>query len=75
MDKIIYIQLLGEGSIAYRPVPAREIKNNIYKVGGVEIYDPEDELWEFPPGTYVLVEKQNRGGQNLLVAIKAQSPI
>ena len=71
MEKIIYIKLLNEGSVAYRPVPSYEIGNNIFKVNGLEIYDPEDEEWEFIPGTYVLVESQRKGGENILVAIKA----
>jgi len=75
MERIIYIQLLDEGTKVYRPVPACEIENNIYEVGGFEIYNPEDEVWEFPPGTYVLVEAQNLDEENVLVAIKAQSPI
>lgn len=75
MERTIYIQLLNEGSIAYRPVPALQIENNIYKVLGFEIYDPEDEEWEFLPGSYVLVEEQNKGGKRVLVAIQNQSPI
>lgn len=74
MKKIIYIQLLNEGSIVYRPVPSYEIGNNIFKVDGFEIYDPEDEEWEFPPETYVLVEEQIRDGVNILVAIQERSP-
>ncbi len=75
MEKIIYIQLLDEGTKVYRPVPARHIENNIYEVGGFEIYDPEDEVWEFIPGTHVLVEKQNLDGENVLVAILEQRTI
>jgi hypothetical protein len=70
MKKTIYIQLLNEGSIAYRPVSACAIKKNIYKVDGSECYNPEDEEWEFLPGTYVLVEEQNLSGEKVLVAIK-----
>jgi hypothetical protein len=73
MENIIYIQLLEEGTKVYRPVPAIEVSNNIYEVQGFEIYDPEDEVWEFPPGTYVLVEEQNLDGENVLVAIEKQS--
>ena len=73
MEKNIYIQLLEEGTIVYRPVPALEVKNNIYEVRGSEIYDPEDEVWEFSPGTYVLVEEQNLNGENVLVAIREQN--
>ncbi|WP_205529559.1 hypothetical protein [Taibaiella koreensis] len=73
MKKNIYIQLLEEGTKVYRPVQAIEIENNIYEVQGFEIYDPEDETWEFLPGTYVLVEEQNLDGVNVLVAIKEES--
>lgn len=75
MEKIIYIQLLDEGTKVYRPVPACEVQSNIYEVGGFEIYDPEDEIWEFPPGTYVVVEEQNLNDEIVLVAIQEQSPI
>lgn len=74
MEKNIYIQLLEEGTKVYRPVPAIEIENNIYEVQGFEIYDLEDEVWEFLPGTYVLVEEQSLDGEYVLVAIKEQSP-
>lgn len=74
MERNVYIKLLEEGTKVYRPVPAIEIESNIYEVQGFEIYDPEDEVWEFKPGTYVLVEEQNLDGENVLVAIQAQSP-
>lgn len=70
MQRNIYIQLLEEGTKVYRPVPAIEIENNIYEVLGFGIFDPEDEVWEFPSGTCVLVEEQNLDGENVLVAIQ-----
>ncbi len=73
MEKNIYIHLLDEGTIVYKTVPAIEIEDNIYKVQGSEFYDPEDEVWEFPPETYVLVEEQNIDGENVLVAIKEKN--
>lgn len=73
MERIIYIQLIEEGTKVYRPVPAIKIKNNIYEVKGFENYDPEDEVWEFSPGTFVLVEEQNLNGENVLVAAKVQN--
>jgi hypothetical protein len=75
MERNIYIQLLEEHTKVYRPVPAVAIKDNVYKVGGVEIYDPEDEIWEFPPGTCVLVEEQILDGENVLVAIKKHNSV
>ncbi|HNC38079.1 MAG TPA: hypothetical protein PK492_01875 [Chitinophagaceae bacterium] len=73
MEKNIYIQLLEEGTKVYRPVPSFQIEDNLYEVGGFEIYDPEDEVWEFTPGTYVLVVEKNLDGENVLVAIQEQN--
>ena len=73
MEKNIYIQLLEEGTKVYRPVPSLQIEDNLYEVGGFEIYDPEDEVWEFTPGTYVLVVEKNLDGENVLVAIQEQN--
>lgn len=72
MEKNIYIQLLEEGTKVYRPVPAIEIENNIYEVQGFEIYDPEDEVWEFKPGVHVIVEEQELDGELVLVAVKEE---
>lgn len=69
MEKTIYIQLLGEGTIVYRPVPAIEIGENIFQLKGEEIYDPDDEEWEFLPGTKVKVKQKELEGENVLVAI------
>jgi len=75
MENKIYVQLLEDGTKVYRPVPANKIENGIYEVAGFEIYDPEDETWEFPPGTHVVVEEQNLEGETVLVAIKEQSSV
>ena len=75
MERNIYIKLFEEGIEVYRPVPALQIEENIYEVRGFEIYDEDDEVWEFPPGTHVLVEKHNLDNENVLVAIKQQSSI
>ena len=70
MEKKIYIQLLGEGTIVYRPVPAIEIGDSIYQLKGEEIFDPDDEEWEFLPGTKVRVEEKELEGEKVLVAIE-----
>lgn len=73
MEKI-YVKLINEGSVAYRPVPSLKIDDNIYKLKGADMYDIEDETWEFPPETYVLVEEKKLSENNVLVAIKEQKP-
>jgi len=71
VKKIIYIKLLGEGSIAYRPVESIEFENNIFRVGGDDIYDPEDENWEFLPNTLVEVKEIiTQEGERIFVAKK-----
>lgn len=69
MEKTIYIKLLGEGTIVYRPVPAIEIGKNIYQLKGEEIFDPDDEEWEFLPGTKVKVKQKKLEGKKVLLAI------
>ncbi|MCP5468593.1 MAG: hypothetical protein H7A32_04925 [Deltaproteobacteria bacterium] len=73
MEKNIYIKLLEEGTNVYRPVPAIEVKKNIYQVKGEEIYDPEDEVWEFKPSTHVIVEEQELEGELVPVAVREES--
>jgi hypothetical protein len=65
----IYVQLLNEGTICFRPVPATKVFGSKYKVGGEDFYDPKDETWEFLPGSIVTVEKKNLSGDECLVAI------
>ncbi|HEY4196658.1 MAG TPA: hypothetical protein VGM63_14040 [Mucilaginibacter sp.] len=70
MVKTIYIKLLDEGVDVYRPVPAVEIEDNTFEIMGHDIYDPENEVWEFSPGTFVAVEKHNLNKEMALVAVK-----
>ena len=70
MEEIIYVQLLEEGTDVFRPVPAIRIEKNIFKLMGVDMYNPEDETWEFSPGTYVQVEERRLNDENVFVAIK-----
>lgn len=69
MEKI-YVKLMNEGSVAYRPIPSSKVSDNIYKLMGSDIYDIEDETWEFLPGTLVLTEKKELGGKLVLVAVE-----
>lgn len=72
MERIIYIQLLEEGTVVYRPVPAIKLTKNVYEIKGEDIHDPEDEVWEFKPGVHVIVEKQDLDGESVLVAMREE---
>jgi hypothetical protein len=70
MSEIIYVQLLNEGTKVYRPVSATKVKDNIYRIDGEDIYDGEDEVWEFLPGSLVKVGKKLLQGDFVMVAIE-----
>jgi hypothetical protein len=54
---VIYIPLLNEGVPVWRPTEGEMVGDMIFKVLPTDKYDPEDEHWEFPPGTIVRCEK------------------
>lgn len=65
---MIYVALIGEGLASWRAVPAEEVAEGEFVLGGVM---PEDERWEFPPGTCVrCVERTFSDGSRGLVAVE-----
>jgi hypothetical protein len=66
--KTIYVRLFGEGVPVHRPVAATELGQNKYLLHGEEIYDPEDEKWEFPPGTTVFADERTLEGERVWIA-------
>lgn len=54
-NQIIYVRLLNEGTEVFRPVLSQELRPMVFVLGADE-YDPDDEEWEYPPGTLVCVE-------------------
>ncbi len=70
MEKVIYVQLLDEGTVVYRPVLSLELSPTVYKLGGALTYDPKNEKWEFLPGTTVQVEEKYLEGNKVLIAFK-----
>lgn len=56
------MQLLDEGITVYRPAHAISVKGNVYCVLLTSTYDPEDEKWEFLPGTLVRCELKQLTG-------------
>lgn len=72
MDNVIkiYIELLEEGTPTWRPTNAEKISEDLYRVLTIDDYDPEDEIWEFPPGSIVRVKLERVRGTDYLFAIK-----
>ena len=73
MQKVqIYVQLLDEGTPTMRPTEAIVLENGLFKVLPIPDYDPEDEIWEYLPGSIVKCQEfKNEDGQYLLAVDEA----
>lgn len=66
---LIYVQLLNEGVDVYRPTTAEPLENGLFRLNPTPDYNPEDEEWEFLPGTIVAGRVQSLYEGKLLVAV------
>lgn len=67
----VYVNLLDEGTPTIRPTSAEVLGDNRYKLLPTDWYDPEDETWEFLPGSIVTCERiRTEKGVSALLAVK-----
>ena len=67
----VYVTLLEEGTDTIRSTMAEDMGNNTYKLLPTPNYDPENEVWEFLPGSIVRCEVTNKyRDKNLLLAVE-----
>ena len=67
--RTVYIELLDEGTTVIRPTQAEVLGGgDLYRLLQTSDYDPDDEHWEFPPGSIVRCVKEVWDGEELLVA-------
>ncbi len=65
----IYVSLLDEGTPTIRGTKAIDLGNDLYRVLPTPFYDPEDEIWEFLPGSIVRCKKaKDHKGHEILLA-------
>ncbi len=69
-DCTIYVQLLNEGTIGYRPTQARLVKRGVDEVLPTPNYNAVEEDWEFPPGSLVECVAETRNNTEILIAIR-----
>lgn len=69
----IYVLLLGPASGSLRPVLAARRANGLFEIISRND-DPEDEPWEFPPGSLVRCEERKLNGVPALVAVGLEPP-
>lgn len=66
----IFVYLLEEGADAWRPTEAESIGDGLFKSLPTPDYDPEDEVWEFPPGSIVQCETRQDDSGEYVVEVK-----
>jgi hypothetical protein len=71
----IYVPLLNEGTSVVRPTRGVKLGENLCRVLPTQHYDPDDEEWEFPPGTIVECGLEVRNGKEVLVARRRASGV
>lgn len=67
--KTIYIRLIGEGTEVFRPTEAEVLHDDLFKVLPTADYNPDDECWEFVPGSVVRCVSKHFEGDEVLVAV------
>ncbi|MCU0914158.1 MAG: hypothetical protein MUC88_06310 [Planctomycetes bacterium] len=65
----IYIAVLDEGTLVWRPVSALRVGPRTYVVLLKPSFEYEGEEWEFPPGSVVVCEKQKRSRGEVMTAV------
>jgi hypothetical protein len=53
----IHVRLLDEGTDCSRPTRGISLGQGLFKLLATENYNPEDEHWEFVPGSVVRVKE------------------
>jgi hypothetical protein len=69
----IYVNLLGEGTPSSRPTLALALGNGTFELLPTKGYDPDDEQWEFLPGSLVRGMEARRDGEPYLLAVSLHS--
>jgi len=63
----VYVALLNEGTVAWRPVPARHLGDSRYELLGIV---PSQEEWQFSSGQTVECEMQVLSDSEALIAVR-----
>lgn len=70
----VYVELLDEATPTLRPAAAVPVENNLYRLLANADYDPEDEDWDFLPGSLVRLEKEPISDGEFAFVVKHPNP-
>ena len=65
----IYVHLEDEGTEVWRPVDAKRIEADLYLITE-ETLVPDEESWQFQPGTVVRCTHAEKQGEDCLIAVE-----
>ena len=66
----MFVRLLDEGTDVSRPTEAIQTESGLFRILEMEGYDPQTEIWEFPPGSLVRGETRRDDSGEYLLAVK-----
>lgn len=66
---LVYVRLMGEGTTVFRPTKAVCLGQAVVRLLASANYDPDDEDWEFKPGSVVRTEQRILDGANANVVV------
>jgi len=69
----IYVNLLNEGTPRSRPTQVLALGNGLFELLPAIDYDPDNEHWEFLPGSFVRGREAHRDGEPYLLAVSLES--
>ena len=69
----IHVRLLDEGTDCSRPTRGVVVGNGLFKLLPTVDYDPNDEHWEFLPGSIVRVQEVRHPDGIYLLAVAQES--
>jgi hypothetical protein len=71
MEMVIHVALLDEGTWCARATECVDLGDGLFRLLATPDYDPEDEHWEFPPGSVVRGKTVCGSDGEYLLAISA----
>ena len=66
----VHVRLLNEGTNVSRPTRAVDVGANMYRLLPTSDYSPDDEEWEFRPGTVVRCERRADEKGEYMLAVR-----
>lgn len=68
----IHVRLIDEPVEVWRPTLAELVREGVFRVLPTSDYDPNDEEWEFVPGTLVSIQERVDEEGSHLVAVSIE---